>query len=128
MQVHADVLDVHRPWALAAALAIDVAGRMLREGSPGQLLNLNVPDRRGEPLLPMVVAPLGARHYAPLVAVQSDPRGRRYYWIGGESEGFDDQPASDGYHFHRGHPTLTSLRADMSDHEGNVALAAWLKR
>lgn len=128
MEARPEVLDPDRPWALAAALAMDIAARMIRGASPGLLLNLNVPDPRGAPLLPLRVAPLGARHYAPLVAVQSDPRGKRYYWIGGQSSGFEDQPGSDGYFFHRGHPTLTALRADMFDEAASAALLGWIER
>lgn len=128
MEARPEVPDPERPWAQAAALAVEVAARMLQGEAPGLLLNLNVPDPRGAPLPALKVAPLGARHYAPLVAVQRDPRGRSYYWIGGSSAGFEDQPGSDGYHFHRGHPTLTALRADMFDAEASAALPAWLQR
>jgi 5'-nucleotidase len=119
--------DGARHWAAAARLAAEVGRRVLAQGAPGKLLNLNVPDVAFDQLPPIVVAALGARHYSPLVAVHNDPRGRSYYWIGGSSSSFDDQPGSDGDWFHRGHPTLTALTIDMTDHAGTTALNGWLR-
>ena len=119
--------DGARHWATAARVAVDLAVQVLRRGAPAPLLNLNVPDRAIDALQPLVVAPLGARHYSPLVAVQHDPRGRGYYWIGGASSSFAEQPGVDGDWFHRGHPTLTALSLDMTDHAATHALGSWVR-
>ena len=116
--------DAERHWQTAAELATQVARRMLdavaREprlatGEERLLINLNVPDRPLDALGDWKVCPLADRHYVPQVHVNEDPRGRRYFWIGGVSKGFADQPGTDGWWFHRGHPTLTALRMQITE-------------
>jgi len=71
------------------------------------------------------ICPLGSRHYMPSVIEGTDPRGRRLHWVGGVSDGFADQVGSDGYWLERGHPTLTPLLLDATDH---TLLAHWQRR
>ena len=114
MGIRADVPDADRPWERAASVAVKVAKRVVAEPSTGRtVFNLNVPcaDVLGD----IKVCGLGARHYAPSVHVNVDPRGRRFYWIGGESRGFANQPGTDGYWFENGHPTLTPLHIEGTD-------------
>ncbi len=119
-----DVPDSARHWESAAALAVQVARRMLEavavdpalaKGEERLLINLNVPDRPLAELGTIKVCPLADRHYVPAVHENEDPRGRRYFWIGGVSQGFASQPHTDGWWFHQGHPTLTALRMQITE-------------
>ena len=56
------------------------------------LLNVNVP---AGPVKGYRFTRLGRRNYGNVVVENVDPRGRKYYWIGGESAGHDDVPGSD---------------------------------
>jgi 5'-nucleotidase len=47
-------------------------------------LNLNVPDRPLSAVKGVRVCRLGANRYTPSVARRTDPRGRDYFWIGGD--------------------------------------------
>lgn len=116
--------DADRNWEAAAVLARHVAGSMakmvganprLASGEERLLLNLNVPDAPLDALLDLKVCPLADRHYTPTVHEKQDPRGRRYFWIGGVSRGFATQPGTDGWWANKGHPTLTALRMQITD-------------
>jgi 5'-nucleotidase len=113
-------------WETAQAVLLDVAVRAVLHGIPeGVLLNLNVPDVPPGELKGVRVAPLGRRWYAPAVEEKTDPRGRRYYWIGGDHERFDDAPASDGPLCEQGWAVVTPLQMDLTAHELLPALRAW---
>lgn len=71
--------DFREAARFAAALARRIAAA---PPAPGPLLlNVNVPPG---PVRGFRVAPLGKRTYGNAVVEKVDPRGRRYYWIGGE--------------------------------------------
>jgi 5'-nucleotidase len=77
----------------AAALARRVAAAPRAPREETLLLNVNVPPG---PVRGFRVAPLGKRTYGNTVVEKIDPRGRRYYWIGGEGGAQnDDIPGSD---------------------------------
>jgi 5'-nucleotidase len=60
---------------------------------PRLLLNVNVPGK-GEPR-GWAVTRLGRHSYGNQVVENTDPRGRRYYWIGGSGYAHEDLPGSD---------------------------------
>jgi 5'-nucleotidase len=97
----------------AGSIAADVVDRMLRTPLPaGCFLNLNVPNRPLSAVHGLVVCPLGQRHYEPLVEEHVDPRGKPYFWIGGEPVGEKMAVGSDGNWVGRGYATLTPLGLD----------------
>lgn len=111
-------------WSTAQAVARTVVAEVIRNGLPkGILVNVNVPD------LPMIrgvrVAPLGRRYYHPTVSVNTDPRGRKYYWIGGDHDRFDDSPDSDGPLCEAGYAVVTPLHMDLTAHELLTGLGTW---
>jgi 5'-nucleotidase len=99
----------------AARLAVELA-RALVATRPAQpvLLNVNVPAGlvRGWRL-----ARLGKRTYGNQVVTKTDPRGRRYYWIGGEGGAVNhDIPGSDcNAVMEEGLASVTPLHLDATD-------------
>jgi 5'-nucleotidase len=77
----------------AAAFAAALAHRLMRSppATPA-LLNVNVP---AGPVRGYRLARLGRRTYGNEVVEKRDPRGRAYYWIGGEGATSEDIPHSD---------------------------------
>ncbi len=113
-------------WDTAQHVVRLVAERIVRHGLPERiLLNLNVPDVAPEALRGVRVAPLGRRWYASTVEEKIDPRGRRYYWIGGDHERFDDGPDSDGPLCESGWAVVTPLQMDLTAHELLGELRTW---
>lgn len=57
-------------------------------------INVNFPSDTAADT-PWQLTALGKRNYGRKVTQSTDPRGKPYYWIGGEFLGFDDIPGSD---------------------------------
>ena len=102
-------------WETAGRVARQLAAQILENGLPsGTLANVNVPNVPLEALKGLVVCPMGRRYYHPHVTVSMDPRGKKYYWIGGDHERFSDAPETDGPQCEAGFATLTPLQMDMT--------------
>ncbi len=118
--------DQERNWDSAARLALHVARMQLANTVPAAcFLNLIVPDVPADKLTQLHVTKLGRRNYASKVRVQTDPRGREYYWIGGEPQNFCGTEGSDGFWHSRGHPTLTPLTIEATAHDLVAAIGQW---
>lgn len=97
----------------AAALARALGAAVLEHGlPPGILLNVNVPSAKGPAGYRWTC--LGERLYHDKVDVRSDPRGRKYFWIGGPEVGFGDVPDSDCLAVRDGVCSVTPLELDFT--------------
>jgi 5'-nucleotidase len=116
--------DDARPWDLAAGLALRVARALLDDPLDGHaFLNLNVPDV--PELQGLKVARQGKHWYHPLVEQKEDPRGRPYFWLGGDHRAYCDEPDTDGHWFARGYATLTPMRPDLTAHRLLERVGRW---
>lgn len=85
------------------------------------LLNVNIPNIPEEEIKGVQVTRLGKRIYSDELVMRMDPRGNKYYWIGGSvppthhrQEGTDVTAIDDGYvSITPIHLDLTSLREDV---------------
>jgi 5'-nucleotidase len=84
---------------------------------PAWLLNVNVPNRPFDDLLPVRVCRLGRRHASERVIVQDSPRGDKMYWIAGASGARDSGEGTDFHATSQGHVALTPLQVDLTDHD-----------
>jgi len=111
-------------FAPAAAFARKLAAEVARRGlPPGTLLNVNVPP--GEPR-GAAITRLGKRSYSAAVVQKLDPRGRAYYWIGGDEQAHENVPGSDcDAVFDRGHISVTPLHLDLTLHALREELNGW---
>jgi 5'-nucleotidase len=90
-----------------------LARRVLERGLPrGTLLNANVPP--GAPKGVRFTC-LGKRTYTEGVVEDTDPRGRRCYWIGGGDPVWEDIPGTDFATVGAGYISVTPLQLDMTD-------------
>jgi len=108
----------------AAAFARKLAGELGRRGlPPGTLLNVNVPP--GEPRGAQITR-LGKRTYSAAVVRKVDPRGRAYYWIGGDEQAHGNVPGSgcDAV-FDRGLISVTPLHLALTLHALVEELRDW---
>jgi 5'-nucleotidase len=107
----------------AARAAAALARRLLREpGSGVTLLNVNVP--RGRPR-GLRVTRLGRRAYSSPAVVREDPRGNRYYWIGGGPPTWEEGPDTDVSAVRAGFISVTPLDLDLTSQRGLEALRGW---
>ncbi len=118
--------DAGPRWPTAQGVVRRLVLEVLRTGlPPGILVNLNVPDCAPEDLRGVRVAGMGRRHYQPMVDVKTDPRGRRYFWIGGDHDRFDDLPETDGPLCEQGYATVTPLMLDVTAQAVLPLLRTW---
>jgi 5'-nucleotidase len=66
----------------------------------------------------------GKRRYGDAVVEKVDPRGRKYYWIGGSELGFDDDPGTDFAAIKDGYVSVTPLHLDLTNYESMASVEA----
>ncbi|MEE9543328.1 MAG: 5'/3'-nucleotidase SurE [Thermodesulfobacteriota bacterium] len=108
----------------AASFSAKLAGRVLTEGlPPDTLLNVNVPD--GSEIKGHRITRLGKRAYGDVVIKKVDPRGRNYYWIGGDLEKWEGGEDSDFQTIEDGFISITPLHLDMTNYASIDKLKDW---
>lgn len=119
---HPEELD----YGPAAEVAREIVTRVVEAGLPRDLLlNVNVPYLRREQMKGILVTRQGLRVYRDKLERRLDPRGRPYYWIGGEyptgvpDEGTDFGAVMNGY------VSVTPLQLDLTDHRRVEQMRAW---
>lgn len=99
----------------AAEIALRVAKRVAREGLPaGILLNLNVPYLPLGELRGILPTRQGLRVYRDALDRRVDPRGKPYYWIGGEAPTGVDTAGTDFGAIKARYASLTPLQLDLT--------------
>ena len=118
-------------YAAAAAFAAALAGDMLaraRGQAPGErpwLLNVNIPDRPEGEIARVQVTRLGTRVYQDALVERLDPRGRRYYWIGGNVPTGLVEEGTDIGALAAGDISVTPIRLDLTDEARMDELRTW---
>lgn len=109
----------------AARFAHALARAALASPSPGQmLLNVNVPGE-GKPQ-GYAITRLGKHTWGYDVVEKVDPRGRKYYWIGGTDYQHQDVPGSDCNAVLRDRLiSITPLQLDLTDLGAIPPLQGW---
>ena len=70
----------------AAAIIADIVSQAMTKPRPNSLiLNINVPLARRDQIQGVAITRQGMRVYRDALVEREDPRGRKYYWIGGEA-------------------------------------------
>jgi 5'/3'-nucleotidase len=108
---------------IAGSFSRTLAEIVLRNGlPPDTFLNVNVPA--GQPRGACLTRQ-GKRRYSDLVVEKLDPRGRKYYWIGGGEIGFQNLPGTDFHAIHRGLISITPLHFDLTNDKSFATLGEW---
>jgi len=84
---------------------------------PETLLNVNVPPLPKEQIKGWRLTRQGKRHYSENIVERLDPRGRKYYWIGGDELGFTREDGTDGVAIEEGYISVTPLQVDLTNHK-----------
>ena len=101
----------------AADFAVTVARYALEHPLPRRtLLNVNVPETHGAPVLGYRWTLGGERDYGHVVTVREDPRGVPYYWLGGKRLAHRPVAGSDCEAIEAGLASITPLALDLTDH------------
>ena len=101
----------------AAEVALQVARMILSEGeSEGTLLNVNVPNLSLEEMRGTAITRLGKRIYHQMTVERVDPRGKKYYWIGGGEPEWEHGEGTDFDAIDRKMVSITPLHLDLTDY------------
>ncbi len=101
-----------------------VAAALAQTLPPNMLLNVNVPGG----VVPdgYVVTRLGKHSYGSDIVEKTDPRGRKYYWIGGNEYQHEDIPGSDcNVVLREKRISVTQLHLDLTHHKMRGEVTAW---
>jgi 5'-nucleotidase len=113
-------------YSSAARVARRVAQKVMLEKLPeGVLLNVNIPYLKDNELRGFMITRQGLRLYRDELDARTDPRGKPYYWIGGQfpigvlEEGTDYGAIKAGY------VSLTPLQLDLTAVQAMEGLKKW---
>jgi 5'-nucleotidase len=110
----------------AAAFAVRLARWVVDRGlPPDTLLNVNVPAQiDGRPVRGFALTRMGRRRYGDAIVEKVDPRGKKYYWIGGEELEFVDEEGTDFHAVSEGLISVTPIHLDLTNYKSFEALQA----
>ncbi len=113
-------------FGLAAQVARCVAEQVLERGlPPDTFLNVNCPARPARVPPDIVVTRLGRRVYRDALIRRQDPRGRPYYWIGGDPPTGVPEPGTDVGALAEGQVSVTPITMDMTHYRFLADLRTW---
>ncbi len=102
-------------YSTAALWAGRVVATLQRhEIQKDMLFNVNVPYFNGNELKGIKVTRQGLRIYKDALVKRDDPRGKPYYWIGGEPPTGVDEPGTDFGELTNGYVSITPIQLDLT--------------
>lgn len=113
----------------AARVLVRLARLIGREGlPPDTLLNVNVPNLPSREIQGVRLTRLGKRIFDSNTIIKKvDPRGKDYYWIGGNRLQWEPMENTDQEAVAEGLVSITPLHLDMTNHPVLGRLKAWEK-
>jgi 5'-nucleotidase len=116
----------HFRFEAAAAFTAKLARKALRQKIPEDtLLNVNLPNLPMEKIRGVRITRQGKRIYGEAVVEKRDPRGRKYYWIGGDTLRTQDIPGSDLEAVEQNYISITPIHLDMTNYKSLRTLRRW---
>ncbi len=110
----------------AAGTARQVTALVIRNGLPeGVLLNVNVPYGPPEQVKGFQLTRQGMRVYRDQLEKRLDPRGRAYFWIGGEAPTGVEEDGTDIGALAAGYVSVTPLHLDLTAHDSSAHFQTW---
>lgn len=113
-------------YAPAARLAQNVVEVVIRNALPeGTLLNVNIPMLPEDQIKGFRTTRLGLRVYRDQLDRRVDPRGRDYYWIGGDTPTGIPEDGTDIGALSEGYVSLTPLQLDLTAYTAMNWVKKW---
>lgn len=118
--------NVITDYGPAGQIAGVVIGKVIEEGLPeGVVLNVNIPYLSVEAIQGYAITRQGLRVYRDALDKRVDPRGRPYYWIGGETPTGVNEEGTDVGALASGYVSLTPLQLDLTNYKAMEAMKKW---
>lgn len=107
----------------AARIAKVLVRKVVSEGLPqGTLLNVNIPS--GKPV-GVRITKQGFKNARPIISEHVDPRGKPYYWIGEERNGYHAEGNTDFEAIEEGYVSVTPMMSDLTNYKAIETLKSW---
>ncbi|MGI9952522.1 5'/3'-nucleotidase SurE [Moorellaceae bacterium AZ2] len=104
-------------YRLAASFVVSLCREIPNLGLPADtLLNINIPNLPPEQVAGVAFTRLGRRRYVNTVERRYDPRGRVYFWLGGEVQDLDPEPETDIGAVQGRCISITPIHLDLTNH------------
>lgn len=95
-----------------------VTEHVIANGLPeGVLLNVNIPNLNINEVKGIKITRQGKRVYNESIISKIDPRGKEYFWIGGNEIDYINIEESDIVSVNEGYVSVTPIRLDMTDYD-----------
>jgi len=105
-------------YGAAARIAYRIISKLLEIGMPKDtLLNVNVPYLPDDQIKGIRITRQGLRVYRDMLVSREDPRGRPYYWIGGEAPTGVVERGTDFGALAEGYISVTPLKLDLTAYQ-----------
>jgi len=113
-------------YSRAAEFAKKIVRAVVLEGLPAEtLLNVNVPLVKDHDIKGVAITKLGKRRYQNIFEKRLDPRGKVYYWMGGEVLDLDVEPDTDIAAVKRNEISVTPIFFDVTNYPLIDHLKKW---
>ncbi|MGD2161902.1 MAG: 5'/3'-nucleotidase SurE [Anaerolineales bacterium] len=113
-------------YSTAASLASTIIPQIMHEmNSMKSVFNMNFPAAPSEEIKGIAITRLGLRVYRDALIERKDPRGRSYYWIGGEAPTGVADPGTDIWALANHYVSITPLSLDLTDKNILPTMEAW---
>ena len=106
-------------------LEIIIANLKNDQSFTNSILNINIPNLPIKDVKGIKVTRLGHRHQAENTIQDTDPRGRKIFWIGPAGPEADAGDGTDFYAIKEGYVSVTPLQTDMTNHSLINELTNW---
>ena len=110
----------------AGVVAYELTKTFLARGlRQNMCINVNIPPIGRSEMKGVRVTRLGKRVYRDVIVEKTDPRGKAYYWIGGEEPTWEDDELSDFNAVSEGFVSVTPLSLELTDYKAVVEMESW---
>ena len=118
--------NVPADYGHAAQMAGVIVQKAMERGLPeGVVLNVNIPYLSVENMKGIMITRQGLRVYRDALDKRLDPRGRPYYWIGGEAPTGVNEEGTDVGALFAGYVSVTPLQLDLTNYKAMERLRDW---
>ncbi|TMQ59095.1 MAG: 5'/3'-nucleotidase SurE [Candidatus Eisenbacteria bacterium] len=110
----------------AGRVAYELVKSLLEHGMhAGMCVSVNIPPIPRADMKGIRVTRLGKRVYHDVIVEKTDPRGKLYYWIGGEDPTWEQDELSDFNAVSEGYVSVTPLMLELTDYKAIVEMESW---
>ena len=113
-------------YSEAARIAAEITRvAMERWQSNNELLNVNIPNQPADKIRGIMITRQGLRIYRDKLVRREDPRGRPYYWIGGETPTGVPEEGTDIGALAGNYVSITPIQLDLTAYQTLAQIKEW---